>query len=98
MRLCALHPECAESVLGTRWWVDRLPLLFSLFWPGPAMGPVRSLPSHFLSLIDTEATSGEGASQGSEYFPSLLSLRTALWETRCCGSGCGAGHRVFMEL
>lgn len=34
-------------------------------------GSMSSPPSHSLFLTDTEATSGEGASQGSEYF-SLL--------------------------
>lgn len=74
--------EWAQSVLGTLWWDHRLPPLLSLFGTGRAMGPVRSLLI-FLFLADTEATSGEGASQGSEYFPlALVPLRTVprgLW-------------------
>lgn len=86
VRLCAA---------GTWWWAPHLPPACPpLLGAGPATGPARSLPSHFLSLADTEATSGEGASQGSEYFSlALVALRTApegLWETLCCGSGFGA--------
>lgn len=41
---------------------------------GRTAGPVCSPPSHSLSvcLTDTEATSGEGASQGSEYSSLLM--------------------------
>lgn len=61
--------------LGTWSWVPwPLATPLSFFGTSPALGSVYSVPSHSLSLsvTDTEATSGEGASQGSEYFPLLV--------------------------
>lgn len=56
---------------------------FSLL--APALLLVQSAHLCALSFTDTEATSGEGASQGSEYFPlALLPPQTAPsvpWET-----------------
>lgn len=74
-KACSLHLEWAESVpahvvMGSPGHC--LARLLS-FGTSPTIGLCTHL-LRILSLTDTEATSGEGASQGSEYFSLLVSF------------------------